>query len=132
MEAAWLRWNLVGNPSPGGFPGESPDAPRALRSQQAQPIRRSSNTGTGWAYGTVFQLMSPNTPLNHATFRSPLRLHIRLKPSSSLEYVQSQGLLWVCAPPSHLQECTPRLTGSFGGNARVQIVVQRLLVDIVD
>ncbi|RDH28387.1 hypothetical protein BDQ94DRAFT_152261 [Aspergillus welwitschiae] len=40
MEAAWLRWNLVGNPSPGGFPGESPDAPRALRSQQAQPIRR--------------------------------------------------------------------------------------------
>ncbi|RDH28386.1 hypothetical protein BDQ94DRAFT_152260 [Aspergillus welwitschiae] len=30
------------------------------------------------------------------------------------------------------RECTPRLTGSFGGNARVQIVVQRLLVDIVD
>ncbi|RDK45828.1 hypothetical protein M752DRAFT_273953 [Aspergillus phoenicis ATCC 13157] len=76
--------------------------------------------------------MSPNTPLNHATFRFPLRLHIRLKPPSSLEYVQSQGLLWVCATPSHLQECTPRLTGSFGGNARVQIVVQRLLVDIVD
>lgn len=88
-------------PLPGGFPGESPDAPRACdRSKRRLSEDPSNVTMSSFLrldfdingqepvdpHGTVFQTLSPNTPLKLLTpsTRSPPST-IRLRPSFSLD-----------------------------------------------
>ncbi|BCS03006.1 uncharacterized protein AKAW2_61270A [Aspergillus luchuensis] len=111
-------------PLPGGFPGESPDAPRACDRSKRRLSEDPSNVTMNIVAQYTAQTTYPVNPFAPVYYSPQAFFQPRYAQLDTPNEKGRGGGGMRYAIASH----TPRLTESFGGNATFQIVVQRALV----